>query len=83
VAKHSWNFEDAESLERCWLLLADIYIQGQLIVWALEGIVQPFELGGEPMLILFAVINWRPGKFLKQILMKQSHERSLKSFSTA
>ena len=28
VAKHSWNFEDAEQLERCWLLLADIYIQG-------------------------------------------------------
>ena len=27
VAKHSWNFEDAEALERCWLLLADIYIQ--------------------------------------------------------
>ena len=31
VAKHSWNFEDAEYLERCWLLLADIYIQ----VWSL------------------------------------------------
>jgi hypothetical protein len=28
VAKHSWNFEDADHLERCWLLLADIYIQG-------------------------------------------------------
>ena len=28
VAKHSWNFDDAEHLERCWLLLADIYIQG-------------------------------------------------------
>ena len=28
VSKHSWNFEDAEHLERCWLLLADIYIQG-------------------------------------------------------
>lgn len=28
VAKHSWNFEDAEQLEKCWLLLADIYIQG-------------------------------------------------------
>ena len=28
VAKSSWNFEDAEQLERCWLLLADIYIQG-------------------------------------------------------
>ena len=27
VAKHSWNFDDAEYLEKCWLLLADIYIQ--------------------------------------------------------
>lgn len=27
VAKNVWNFEDAEYLERCWLLLADIYIQ--------------------------------------------------------
>nr|CAD7199018.1 unnamed protein product [Timema douglasi] len=27
VAKNLWNFEDAEYLERCWLLLADIYIQ--------------------------------------------------------
>ncbi len=31
VAKHSWNFEDAEQLERCWLLLADIYIQVQTL----------------------------------------------------
>lgn len=28
VAKHTWNFDDADHLERCWLLLADIYIQG-------------------------------------------------------
>ncbi|XP_076366451.1 LOW QUALITY PROTEIN: tetratricopeptide repeat protein 21B-like [Tachypleus tridentatus] len=27
VAKNSWNFGDAEYLERCWLLLSDIYIQ--------------------------------------------------------
>jgi len=27
VAKNVWNLEDAEYLERCWLLLADIYIQ--------------------------------------------------------
>lgn len=27
VAKHLWTFEDAENLERCWLLLADLYIQ--------------------------------------------------------
>ncbi|UYV83543.1 TTC21B [Cordylochernes scorpioides] len=27
VAKNVWNFEDAEYLEKCWLLLAEIYIQ--------------------------------------------------------
>lgn len=27
VAKTVWTFEDAEHLERCWLLLADYYIQ--------------------------------------------------------
>lgn len=27
VAKNVWTFEDAEYLERCWLLLADYYIQ--------------------------------------------------------
>ena len=27
VAKATWTFEDAEYLERCWLLLADYYIQ--------------------------------------------------------
>ncbi|KAK2581329.1 hypothetical protein KPH14_008102 [Odynerus spinipes] len=27
VSKNVWTFEDAEYLERCWLLLADIYIQ--------------------------------------------------------
>ncbi|KAB0800201.1 hypothetical protein PPYR_05941 [Photinus pyralis] len=27
VVKSVWNFEDAEYLERCWLLLADFYIQ--------------------------------------------------------
>lgn len=27
VAKNIWTFEDAEYLERCWLLLADYYIQ--------------------------------------------------------
>ena len=27
VFKRGWNFDDAEYLERCWLLLADIYIQ--------------------------------------------------------
>ncbi|KAG5344455.1 TT21B protein, partial [Acromyrmex heyeri] len=27
VSKNVWTFEDAEYLERCWLLLADIYVQ--------------------------------------------------------
>lgn len=27
VAKNLWTFEDAEYLERCWLLLADLYTQ--------------------------------------------------------
>lgn len=27
VANNEWQFEDAEYLERCWLLLADLYIQ--------------------------------------------------------
>ena len=27
VAKYQWTFEEAEYLERCWLLLADLYIQ--------------------------------------------------------
>lgn len=27
VAKHTWTFENAEYLEKCWLLLGDLYIQ--------------------------------------------------------
>lgn len=27
VARNTWTFEDAEYLERCWLILADLYIQ--------------------------------------------------------
>lgn len=27
VSRNQWTFEDAEYLERCWLLLADLYIQ--------------------------------------------------------
>ncbi|XP_055385031.1 tetratricopeptide repeat protein 21B-like [Condylostylus longicornis] len=27
IAKNTWNFEEAEYLERCWLILADLYIQ--------------------------------------------------------
>ena len=43
VAKHSWNFEDAEHLERCWLLLADIYIQGRATLKGLkESVITRF-----------------------------------------
>lgn len=36
VAKHMWTFEDAENLERCWLLLADLYIQSSKNDMALD-----------------------------------------------
>jgi hypothetical protein len=49
----------------------------------LNGIFQPFELGGETMLIPPAVINWRPGKFFFKFLIIQPHERSIKPFSAA
>jgi hypothetical protein len=49
----------------------------------LKGIFQPFELGGETRLIRPAVINCRPGRFFKNCLMIQSHERSIKPFSAA
>lgn len=36
VAKHQWTFEEAETLERCWLLLADLYIQAGKLEMASE-----------------------------------------------
>jgi hypothetical protein len=48
-----------------------------------KGVVQPFELGGVARHIRSAVKNWRSGKFVNFFLMIQSHERSLKPFSTA
>lgn len=36
VAKNQWTFEDAEYLERCWLLLSDLYIQSGKSDLALE-----------------------------------------------
>lgn len=36
VAKSSWTFEEAEYLERCWLLLADYYIQSAKLEVASE-----------------------------------------------
>lgn len=36
VAKSNWNFEDAEYLERCWLLLADLYVQAGKLEMATE-----------------------------------------------
>ena len=35
VFKRGWNFDDAEYLERCWLLLADIYIQVSFLFYLL------------------------------------------------
>jgi hypothetical protein len=48
-----------------------------------KDIVQPFELGGKTRLIRSAVKYWKAGKFLKKILMIQSHERSVQPFSAA
>jgi hypothetical protein len=48
----------------------------------LKGIVRPFEFGGVPSFIRSGIINWRPGRFFK-ILMIKSHERSVKSFTAA
>lgn len=36
VVKNAWNFDDAEYLERCWLLLADQYIQSNKLESANE-----------------------------------------------
>ncbi|CAG2179716.1 unnamed protein product, partial [Oppiella nova] len=36
VAKNSWNFQEAEYLEKCWLLLADIYTQSGKYDMAIE-----------------------------------------------
>ncbi|KAF7266424.1 hypothetical protein GWI33_020255 [Rhynchophorus ferrugineus] len=40
VVKNSWNFDDADYLERCWLLLADLYIQSNKLDSAGELIVK-------------------------------------------
>ncbi len=45
-------------------------------------IVRPFEFGGLTRLIRSIITNWRPSKFF-YILMIQSHERSIKSFTAA
>jgi hypothetical protein len=52
-------------------------------IYAVKGIVQPFELKGVTRLIRSAVKNWRSGNFLKSFLMIQSHERSIKPFTAA
>lgn len=38
VAKSLWTFEDAEYLERCWLLLADLYIQNTKYDLAMDSL---------------------------------------------
>ncbi|XP_066149408.1 tetratricopeptide repeat protein 21B-like [Euwallacea fornicatus] len=40
VARNSWNFEDAQYLERCWLLLADQYLQSNKLDSANELIAK-------------------------------------------
>jgi hypothetical protein len=37
--------------------------------------IKPLEFGGVARLIRSGLINWRPGKFCFQILMKESYER--------
>ncbi|XP_020711621.2 tetratricopeptide repeat protein 21B-like [Athalia rosae] len=36
VSRNVWSFEDAEYLERCWVLLADIYVQSSKYEMAAE-----------------------------------------------
>ncbi len=48
-----------------------------------KGIVQPFELGGVTSLIPSAVRFCKAGHLKKNVLMIQSHERSLKPISAA
>ncbi|KFB41795.1 AGAP000136-PA-like protein [Anopheles sinensis] len=56
VAKNAWTFEEAEYLEKCWLLLSDLYIQAgkcELATDLLKRVLQhnksctkAYELGG-------------------------------------
>lgn len=56
VARNTWTFEDAEYLERCWLILADLYIQSNKLEMAAEllervithnkSCAKAYELGG-------------------------------------
>lgn len=43
VAKHLWTFEDAEHLERCWLLLADLYVHAGKLDIASELLVRVLD----------------------------------------
>lgn len=43
VARHLWRFEDAEYLERCWLLLADQYVQAGKLEMATELLTRVLE----------------------------------------
>lgn len=38
IAKAPWNMDDAEDLEKAWLLLADIYIQSNKYDMAVESL---------------------------------------------
>ena len=72
VAKHSWNFEDAEHLERCWLLLADIYIQGGKYDMATELLRKVIQ-----NLLYF----WIFKHIMKmKIIFVQTHSQSISSY---
>jgi hypothetical protein len=42
--------------------------------------IRVFEFGGVTKFIPSGIINWRPGKLKKKLMIK-SHERSIKSFT--
>ena len=65
VAKHSWNFEDAEHLERCWLLLADIYIQGGKYDMATE-LLRKVLFVKKYILASPGMLNWRSNYLFNQ-----------------
>jgi hypothetical protein len=49
----------------------------------LKGIVQRILRGVEIGIKKSVLVNWRPGRFLKKILMGHHHKRSKKPFSAA
>ncbi|GFV68422.1 tigger transposable element-derived protein 6 [Trichonephila clavipes] len=59
IAKTTWNFSDAEYLEKAWLLLADIYIKKKVIESVEEGerkvdVSKAFEI---PLSSLYTILK--------------------------